>query len=95
MTGLLLKQEITEITAKNMVPIYMQPLPQITLTDFDTECDQVLFSVKQTLNIDDVIIKPSQKLSDKIYNLETRQNLFWFCPLSLSLKFEEDPISCC
>ena len=53
-----------------MVPIYIQPLPQIILTDFDTECDQVLFSVKQNQNIDDVSIKQSQELSDKICKLE-------------------------
>ena len=53
-----------------MVPIYIQLLPQIILTDFDTECDQVLFSVKQNQNIDDVSIKQSQELSDKICKLE-------------------------
>ena len=51
-----------------MVPIYIQLLPQIILTDFDTECEQVLFSVKQ--NIDDVSIKQSQNISDKIGKLE-------------------------
>ena len=53
-----------------MVSIHIQPLPQIILTDFDTECDQVLFLVGKTQNIDNVSVKQSQKSSDKIYKIE-------------------------
>ena len=53
-----------------MVFIYIQPLPQIILTDFDTECDQVLFSVKKTQNMDHVSVKQSQKPSNKICKIE-------------------------
>ena len=53
-----------------MVPIYTQPLPQIILTDFDAECEQVLFSMKKTSNIDHVSVKQSQKPSNKICKIE-------------------------
>ena len=59
-----------EITSKNMVSIYTKPLPQIILTDFDAECDQVLFSVKKTQNMDHVSVKQSQKPSYKICKIE-------------------------
>ena len=57
-----------------MVSIYTKPLPQIILTDFDAECDQVLFSVKNLQIIDDVSIKQSQDPSNQICKIEIVQS---------------------